>query len=197
MIEKDNRLTRIVPLVRVCQWQRSKTSLNFVNSITIYIAPVDADGKCPLTQEHMFYIIHPMIRPWEGLLVRMGFQRTAGWRSFALDASLHSALVELAAREQRPAKQVQADLLAAALVQHQMDEELVQRWQELSRREQEVAAFTCMGYTNRQIAAKLAVSPNTVKGYVRQVLVKFHLHSKDELHMRLGAWDFSRWGEPA
>ena len=145
----------------------------------------------------MFYIIHPMIRPWDGLLAHLGFPRTAGRRSFALDASLHSALVELAAREQRPAEQVQADLLAAALVQHKTDEELVQRWQELSRREQDVAAFTCLGYTNRQIAVKLAVSPNTVKGYVRQVLVEFHLHSKNELHMRLGAWDFSRWGPPA
>jgi len=56
-----------------------------------------------------------------------------------------------------------------------------------------VAALTCLGYTNRQIAAKLKISPDTVKGYVRQVLVKFNLHGKNELRTLLSAWDFSDW----
>ena len=60
-----------------------------------------------------------------------------------------------------------------------------------------MTAFTCLGYTNRQIASKLPVSPDTVKGYVRQVLVKFNVHSKDELRMQLAQWDFSRWGVQA
>jgi DNA-binding CsgD family transcriptional regulator len=100
--------------------------------------------------------------------------------------------VELVAQERSSAEQVQAELLEAALAQSQVDEELVKRWETLSRREQEAAAFTCLEYTNRQIAAKLELSYDTVKGYLRQVLVKFHLHSKDELRMRLGNWDFSK-----
>jgi len=134
---------------------------------------------------------------WEGLLARLGLKRGAGTRSFALDANLHSALVAQAEREQRPAEEVYADLLATALAQRQTYEELWQRWLDLSPREQEVTAFTCLGYTNRQIAAKLRVSQDTVKGYVRQVLVKFGLHSKDELRVRLGSWDFSKWGPEA
>jgi DNA-binding CsgD family transcriptional regulator len=51
-------------------------------------------------------------------------------------------------------------------------------------------AMTSLGYTNRQIAVRLKVSPDTVNGYVRQVLVKFNLHSKNELRTLLGIWDF-------
>ena len=70
-------------------------------------------------------------------------------------------------------------------------------WRSLSPREKDVTALTCLWYTNRQIASKLHVSPDTVKGYVRQVLVKFRVHSKDELKMLLRDWDFSQWGPKA
>jgi DNA-binding NarL/FixJ family response regulator len=138
-----------------------------------------------------------MIKRFEELLARLGLKRASGLRSFALEAGLRSVLVELAEQEGRPAEEVQADLLRTALAQRQAHEDLWQRWQALSPREQDVAAFTCLGYTNRQIASKLCVSPDTVKGYVRQVLVKFNMHSKDELRMQLAHWDFSRWGSEA
>jgi DNA-binding CsgD family transcriptional regulator len=137
------------------------------------------------------------MKPWERLLVLIGLQSKKGRRYYELDASLHTALVDLAEREQRPVEEVQADLLARALAQQHMHGELWERWQWLSPREQEVTAFTCLGYTNRQIAAKLSVSEDTVKGYVRQVLVKFRFRSKDELRVRLGGWDFSKWGPEA
>ena len=138
-----------------------------------------------------------MIKRFEELLARLGLKRTSGPRSFALEAGLRSVLVELAEQEGRPAEEVQADLLRTALAQRQAHEDLWQRWQALSPREQDVTAFTCLGYTNRQIASKLRLSPDTVKGYVRQVLVKFNVHSKDELRMQLAQWDFSRWGSEA
>ena len=47
------------------------------------------------------------------------------------------------------------------------------------------------------MAAKMKVSPDTVKGYVRQALIKFNVHSKDELRMLLALWDFSDWGPRA
>ena len=90
-----------------------------------------------------------------------------------------------------------ADLVATALAQRKTSGALKDRWQSLSPREQEVTALTCLGYTNRQIAAKMDISPGTVKAYVRQVLVKFDYHSKYELQMRLGTWDFSKWGPKA
>ena len=65
----------------------------------------------------------------------------------------------------------------------------------LTPREQDVAALACLGYTNRQIAARLGISPDTVKTHVRNLLHKFELHSKDELRSLLQDWDFSAWEE--
>jgi DNA-binding CsgD family transcriptional regulator len=114
-----------------------------------------------------------------------------------LDENLHTVLVDIAQQEQRPAQEIQADLLAAGLARRDTHAEFWQRWQSLSPREQDVAAFTCLGYTNRQMAFKLKLAPDTIKGYVRQVLIKFQLHSKAELRMHLKSWDFSQWGPMA
>jgi DNA-binding CsgD family transcriptional regulator len=129
------------------------------------------------------------------LVTLWGLKRTPRSKIFELDENLRSALVDIALYEQRPAREIQADLLAVGLFQRRTHTELWHHWHSLTLREQDVAALTCLGYTNRQIAARLELAPNTVKGYVRQVLVKFSLHSKAELHMLLAGWDFSQWGQ--
>lgn len=136
------------------------------------------------------------MQPFKRLLSLFGSRRKEV-PAYALDDQLQTVLETLAEKEQRPAREVHAALLADALKQRRTSEALWQRWQSLSPRERDVTAFSCLGYTNRQIAAHLGVSPDTVKGYVRQVLVKFQLHSKDELRLRLGDWDFSNWGTRA
>jgi DNA-binding CsgD family transcriptional regulator len=50
-----------------------------------------------------------------------------------------------------------------------------------------------LNFTNRQIAARLQITPETVKTHVRNVLHKFDLHSKAELRRSLADWDFSAW----
>jgi len=134
---------------------------------------------------------------WEGLLARLGLKRTRRRQTYALDEALDIALVEQATKEQRSAEEYHADLVAFALAQRQAIEDLNQRWEALSAREQDVTALTCLGYTNRQIAAKLKLKPETVKGYVQKVMIKFRLHGKGELRIRLGSWDFSKWGPEA
>jgi DNA-binding CsgD family transcriptional regulator len=134
-----------------------------------------------------------MMKQWERLLARLGLKREAVTRSFALDASLHSALVVQAEQEKRPVEELYADLLTTALVHRQTNSVLRDRWQTLSRRGQEVTALACRGYTNRQMAARLGVSEETVKTHVRNALVKFNLHGKAEMRMALGGWDFSEW----
>jgi DNA-binding CsgD family transcriptional regulator len=114
-----------------------------------------------------------------------------------LDGSLQSALAERADRERLPLEQVQAELLRTGLAHVQTSDRLKLCWEKLSRREQEATALTCLGYTNRQMAARMQLSPETVKGYVRQALVKWNAHSKDELRVLLVEWDFSDWGAPA
>jgi DNA-binding CsgD family transcriptional regulator len=117
-------------------------------------------------------------------------------RYFELDAPLQAALKERADREQRPLQQFQAELLATGLANLQTSDELKLCWEKLSGREQEVTALACLGYTNRQMAARLGVSPGTVKGYMHQALVKFHAHGKEQLRLLLVQWDFSAWGKP-
>jgi len=114
-------------------------------------------------------------------------------RYFELDEGLSSVIKELATQEKRSKDEFQTDLISAGLAQHNSNNEVRERWDSLSSHERDVAALTCLGYINRQIVANLKISPDTVKGYVRQVLVKFNLHGKNELRTLLSAWDFSDW----
>ena len=134
---------------------------------------------------------------FKGLFARLGLKREVGTRSFPLDADLYTAIVVQAERKQMPAEELHTELVATALMQLQKDEDLKDRWEMLSPREQDVTALTCLGYTNRQIGSKLNITPATVQGYVRQVMIKFDLHGKGELRMRLGGWDFTKWGPEA
>jgi DNA-binding CsgD family transcriptional regulator len=47
---------------------------------------------------------------------------------------------------------------------------LWKRWETLNPREREVSALICLGYTNRQAAARMSVTAATVKIHVRNVL---------------------------
>lgn len=129
---------------------------------------------------------------WRRLLQDLGLRRPAR-RSFELDDDLLLSVRRLARREQRPEEDVAADLLSYALAQRDAAEDNLRRWHSLSDREQEVTALVCLDLTNAQIAVHLSLSPQTVKTHVRNVLVKFDLHSKAELRQALADWDFSGW----
>ena len=113
--------------------------------------------------------------------------------ALASEARLLQAVQLLASREQRPAEQVAADLLSEALSRRQRAEANLRRWQMLSPREQEVAALICQNFTNRQIAARLNISPETVKSHIRHLLPKLSADSKAGLRQCLQDWDFSTW----
>ncbi|MEW6718329.1 MAG: helix-turn-helix transcriptional regulator [Chloroflexota bacterium] len=55
------------------------------------------------------------------------------------------------------------------------------------------AALTCLGGTNRQIAARLGISEETVKTHVASALHKIGVNSKAELRQLFADWDFSAW----
>jgi DNA-binding CsgD family transcriptional regulator len=113
--------------------------------------------------------------------------------SLTSELKLMQAVQLLASREQRPAEQVAAELLSEALSRRQRAEANLRRWQMLSPREQEVAALICQNYTNRQIAARLSISPETVKSHIRHLLPKLNTASKAGLRQCLQDWDFSSW----
>ena len=135
---------------------------------------------------------------WQDLVRRVKeiFSRSNEPRlTFELDQGLVVTLEDLAEREERTSNEVTASLLAYAQDQRQSAQENLERWRRLTPRERQVAALTCLNYTNGQISYQLRISPETVKTYVRRVLRKLALNSKAELRHMLADWDFSRWAD--
>jgi DNA-binding CsgD family transcriptional regulator len=128
---------------------------------------------------------------WHRLLYRLGLRRDDGSHSYNFEAPLHTTITSLAEQQGRLPEELAADLLASGLAQQQAAGDLEQRWQTLSPREQEVAALACLGYTNRQMAARLGISDETIKTHLHNALVKFGLHGRSELRILLANWDFS------
>ena len=131
--------------------------------------------------------------PWRRLFSRLGFLPGSGKHSYKLDETLYAVLEDLAQREQRPTDDVISEFVTNGLNQRYSQEDKSLLWQSLSPREQEVSALACLGYTNRQIAASLGISGETVKTHLHNALVKFNLHSRSEMRMLLAEWDFSGW----
>jgi DNA-binding CsgD family transcriptional regulator len=129
------------------------------------------------------------------ILYRLGFRDDPGPHYYELNARLHTALEDLALREQRPVTEVVSEFVASGLDRRFSQDGLLLHWQSLSPREQDVSAFACLGYTNRQIAARLGISGETVKTHLHNALVKFNLHGRSELRLFLSQWDFSAWGD--
>jgi DNA-binding NarL/FixJ family response regulator len=136
---------------------------------------------------------------WRLLLTRLGIsqreraRRDPATRYYELGENLHLTLKDLAAQEGRSEEELTSDLLARGLSEYYSSDELWQKWEALSPREQEVTALACQGFTNRQIAFQLGISADTVKTHLRNVLTKLQLHSKSELRLAFAGWDFSGW----
>ena len=101
----------------------------------------------------------------------------------------------IAEREQRTPEEVANQILLDAMYDRLTQEDNWQRWQSLTPREQEVAALICLNYTTRQVAAKLHISPETVKTHVEHVLAKFDVPDRNILRLLLSGWDFSGWDQ--
>jgi DNA-binding CsgD family transcriptional regulator len=125
------------------------------------------------------------------LLQRLGLAHTTGMRKYALDASIQPVLESLAERQQRSPDEIVSNLVEEAISRRQLDADLWRRWNSLSPREQEVAALTCLNYTNPQIAARLGVAVETVRTHTRNAQMKFNVNSKSDLRVLLSEWDFS------
>ena len=132
---------------------------------------------------------------WHRLIYWLGLRKDPGPRFYELDDGLQISLSTLAQHEGRTKEEMAADLLAAGLTHYQAKDIFWRYWETLSPREKDITALTCLGYTNKQMAAHLGISPETVKTHVRNTLYKFNLHSKAKLRVVLAYWDFSSWKE--
>lgn len=136
--------------------------------------------------------VFPLLIIWERLKRFLGLPRP-NTITFEASTRLVEEIQELAERDERSEEEITSDLLSYALSQRRAADENLQRWQLLSPRERDIAALACLGYTNRQIAARLYISPETVKTHMRNLLRKFNTRSKSELRRLLADWDFSAW----
>jgi len=132
---------------------------------------------------------------WDRLLYLIGLRQTPGPRTYHLDVSdsLQVTLSTIAQDEGRPEHDLIPELLNAGLDQYTSKERIWKKWDSLSPRERDVAAFVCLGYTNRQIAARLSISPETVKDCLESVFRKFNINKRTELRLILSIWNFSEW----
>jgi DNA-binding NarL/FixJ family response regulator len=58
------------------------------------------------------------------------------------------------------------------------------RFVQLTPRENELLALLSKGYSNKEIAAKLSLSAETIHGYLKNVYKKMHVHSRAEAVMK-------------
>jgi DNA-binding CsgD family transcriptional regulator len=130
------------------------------------------------------------------LLNLIGKRPKSGSRTYEISESLQVTLTTIAKHEGRPEHDLLPDILAAGLNQYVTKDKLWNRWLSLSAREQEVAALACLGYTNREIGARLNISPETVKVRLQKALTKFGVTTRSQLRMLLEEWDFSAWEKP-
>jgi DNA-binding CsgD family transcriptional regulator len=132
---------------------------------------------------------------WDRFLYLIGLRQTPGPRSYHLDVSdsFQVTLSTLASDEGRPESELIPELLNAGLNQYTSNERLWKKWGSLSVREKDVAALVCLGYTNREIGARLNISPETVKDRLESTLIKFNITKRTELRLLFANWDFSAW----
>lgn len=123
---------------------------------------------------------------------RAGAQRTNKY-AYTLENSLHLVRrpPHSASQENRDPKHDPAEAVGPSRAQP--PGELYQQWLSLSPREQDVVAFTCLGYKNQQIAFRMGISAATVKSYIQTACYKLNLHSKTDIRLRFYGWDFSAW----
>ncbi len=133
---------------------------------------------------------------WHRFLDWIGLRPKFGSRTYEISDSLQVTLSTIAKHEGRPEEELLPDILAAGLSQYITKDKLWTRWQSLSARERDVAALACLGFTNREIAKRLDISPETVKVRLQRATMKFGVTSRSQLRMLLQDWDFSDWENP-
>ncbi|HXQ34260.1 MAG TPA: LuxR C-terminal-related transcriptional regulator [Anaerolineales bacterium] len=127
---------------------------------------------------------------WQRLLNRIGKRLDDSPRTSEIAENLQSIIAQLAQREGQPEHELTSDLVAAGLIQHFNREHLMPKWNSLSAREKEVARLIRQGLTNRQIAAQLTLSTETINTHVQNIMRKFEVETKSDFRYILGIANF-------
>lgn len=115
---------------------------------------------------------------------------------FELDPET-SARVRRAARLRgQPPRELMEDLLDRGLKRAALQAQALAILEALTPRQRQVAWLTVQGYTNRQMAEALVISPETVKTHIHHVLQRFEVHSKADLRVLLLDLGVRWWEQP-
>ncbi len=114
-------------------------------------------------------------------------------RIFLQDEEIITIVRKVAKQQGRSEEEIITDFTKAGWDQLQQENEMVERWNSLSRREQQVVALICLGHRNYQIAEILVIAPETVKTHLQNIFAKFNLRSSKELRLVLRDWNFTEW----
>lgn len=118
-----------------------------------------------------------------------------GSRIFLQDEEIITLVRNAAKQQGRSEEEIITDFTKAGWDQLQRATEMEERWDSLSRREQQVVALICLDHRNYQIAEILVIAPETVKTHLQNIFTKFNLRSSKELRLVLKDWNFADWWE--
>ena len=141
----------------------------------------------PGIDNRTYILYNKVMTVWQHIQTALG-----GAASRQMAGELVRAIETQAAREGLPPDELTLLLLSQGLEARHETQRVHHAWQSLSRREKQVAALICQGFTSRQIAARLVLSPETIKTHVRHILRKFGLHSRRDLCQALEGWSFDQ-----
>jgi DNA-binding NarL/FixJ family response regulator len=110
----------------------------------------------------------------------------------AIDHILYQRLAELAKQSRQSVDDLAAELLSQAIHQRK-GESTQERWRRLTRREQEIIALYCLGYTSSAIGKRFTLSDNTIRSHIYNAMNKLGVSSRGELRGILSDWDFASW----
>jgi DNA-binding CsgD family transcriptional regulator len=130
---------------------------------------------------------------WQQLQNTLEQAEASGRMAFPAGDDLLQSVETLSAREGHAPDEMILLLLEQAVSDRSRLDRAYRSWDALSLRERQVTALVCAGLTGRQIAARLVLSPETIKTHVRHILRKFNISSRSELCRLLADWDLDPW----
>jgi len=90
------------------------------------------------------------------------------------------AMLEGACRGEAPVTRLLAGKILREFARNAADEEKEDDEEILNRRERQVLTFVAEGLSNRDIAAHVSLSENTVKYHLKNILQKLHLRNRTQ-----------------
>ena len=121
-------------------------------------------------------------------------KRASQLHTIPVDEDVWDMLEELAPDQKVNPEELGKQLLRKTVTEHyHAISKYVQKWEELSERQKEVASLACLNYSNAEIAENLNISMGTVKTHISDVLKTFNARGRHQLRYMLRKWDFSSY----